>query len=517
MTTDETYTVISNQTDPMGSKGLDHNLNEFSVGEIAKAIKQTLEGAFGRVRVRGEVSRPNYHGSGHLYFTLKDEDAVIDGVCWKNSVAKLALKIEEGMDVICSGRISSYSRSSRYQIVIDSVELAGEGALLKLLEDRRKKLTLEGIFDPERKKSLPFLPNVIGVITSPTGAVIRDIMHRLTYRFPRRVILWPVIVQGEGASDQIAAAIKGFNAWKIEGDMPRPDLLIVARGGGSLEDLWAFNEESVVRAAAESQIPLISAIGHETDTTLIDFASDVRAPTPTAAAEMSVPVRAELESRILQVQLRLISGFERNFEGLKFKLEALARGLPKPEYFLEEASQRLDRETDHFQVSLINHFSNCVQLINSLNSRLRRPKDIMMAAKERLENIQERLNLATKMRLGQSIHRLDGSDLNNRLSNSIANIIKENVERLSSQSQLLESLSYRSVLGRGFTLIRDNIGKPIIRARNTIPGASIQIEFSDGKKNAVLEGKRQLTSERSTKGSSKKSDPTPEDSQGSLL
>ena len=287
---------------------LEHNIAEFSVGEISRAVKRTLEGTFDRIRVRGEVSRPNYHGSGHLYFTLKDEEAVIDSVCWKGNVGRLGLTLEEGMEVICTGRISSYPRSSKYQIVIEAVELAGEGALLKLLEDRRKKLAAEGLFDPEAKQALPFLPDIIGVITSPTGAVIRDILHRLGDRFPRRVILWPCPVQGEGAADKIAAAIDGFNACTADGPIPRPDLIIVARGGGSLEDLWAFNEEIVVRAAAASAIPLISAVGHETDTTLIDFAADRRAPTPSAAAEMAVPVRAQLIGQMIYVVGHQIEG-----------------------------------------------------------------------------------------------------------------------------------------------------------------------------------------------------------------
>src|SRR5262249_6361509 len=277
---------------PMAAPALaTHNLPEFTVSEISAAVKRTLEGTFERVRVRGEVSKPNYHGSGHPYLSLKDENAVIDACAWRATVGRLKLRLEHGMEVIVTGRVTSYPGSSKYQIVIESVELAGEGALLKMLEDRKKKLASEGLFDAARKKPLPFLPEVIGVITSPTGAVIRDILHRIEERFPRRVILWPVVVQGENAAAQIASAIAGFNAIEEGSAVPRPDVLIVARGGGSLEDLMAFNEEVVVRAAAASRIPLISAVGHETDTTLIDFASDLRAPTPTAAAEMAVPVR----------------------------------------------------------------------------------------------------------------------------------------------------------------------------------------------------------------------------------
>src|SRR5471030_2211300 len=282
------------------------NVPEFSVSELSFALKRELEGAFPRVRVRGEISQPSFPRSGHAYFRLKDENAVLDGVCWKGTLPRLGIKIEEGMEVIATGKITTYAGSSRYQIIIERMELAGEGALLKLLEDRRKKLAAEGLFDLDKKRELPFLPEVIGVVTSPSGAVIRDILHRLADRFPRRVLVWPVAVQGEKAAAEVAAAFAGFNRLPEKGPVPRPDVLIVARGGGSLEDLWAFNEEIVVRAAAASVIPLISAVGHETDTTLIDFAADVRAPTPTAAAELAVPVRTELLAQTLDFERRLL-------------------------------------------------------------------------------------------------------------------------------------------------------------------------------------------------------------------
>ncbi|MHA1600379.1 MAG: exodeoxyribonuclease VII large subunit, partial [Alphaproteobacteria bacterium] len=275
----------------------------FSVSEVSQAIKRTLEGNFEWVRVRGEISGFKRAASGHLYMSLKDENAVLDAVCWRGNAGRLALVPEDGMEVIASGRITSYPGRSKYQIVIESLELAGEGALLKLLEARKRALAAEGLFDTARKRPLPYLPEVIGVVTSPTGAVIRDILHRLADRFPRHVLVWPVLVQGEGAAEQVAAAIRGFNDLPADlltgGPVRRPDLLIVARGGGSLEDLWAFNEEVVVRAAADSAIPLISAVGHETDNTLIDLAADRRAPTPSAAAEMAVPVRAELVAQVL--------------------------------------------------------------------------------------------------------------------------------------------------------------------------------------------------------------------------
>ncbi len=287
------------------------NLPEFTVSEISAALKRTVEDVYGHVRVRGEVSRPKMPGSGHLYLTLKDERAVLDAVCWRGTVSRLSIHPEEGMEVVATGRLTTYAGQSKYQIVIEQLELAGEGALLKLLEERRKRLAAEGLFDAARKRSLPFLPDVIGVVTSPTGAVIRDILHRLDDRFPRHVLLWPVPVQGEGAADKIAAAIAGFNGLAVGGPVPRPDLLIVARGGGSLEDLMAFNEEVVVRAAAASAIPLISAVGHETDTTLIDHAADRRAPTPTAAAEIAVPVRAELLADLLDRERRMVGAAAR--------------------------------------------------------------------------------------------------------------------------------------------------------------------------------------------------------------
>src|ERR1700722_2854107 len=270
------------------------NQPEYTVSELAAALKRSVEENFSLVRVRGEVSGFKRHGSGHLYFALKDADAVLDAVCWRMTAFKLTVKPEDGMEVVATGRLTTYPGRSKYQLIVDSIELAGRGALLKLLEDRRQRLAAEGLFATERKKKLPFLPGVIGVVPSPTGAVIRDILHRLADRFPRRVVVWPVAVQGDGAAAQGAAAIDGFNQLQPGGAVPRPDLIIVARGGGSLEDLMAFNEEIVVRAAAGSAIPLISAVGHETDTTLIDHASDRRAPTPTAAAEMAVPVRLDL-------------------------------------------------------------------------------------------------------------------------------------------------------------------------------------------------------------------------------
>src|SRR6478736_8784762 len=301
------------------------NLPEYTVSELSLALKRSVEENFSHVRVRGEISGFKRHGSGHCYLVLKDADAALDAVCWRQTAIRLPIKPEDGMEVVCTGRLTTYPGRSKYQLVIDSIALAGIGALLRILEERRQRLAAEGLFAAERKKKLPFLPEVIGIVTSPTGAVIRDILHRLADRFPRRVLLWPVAVQGEGAAAQVAAAIEGFNRLPEgvpgRGAVPRPQLIIVARGGGSLEDLMAFNEEIVVRAAAASAIPLISAVGHETDTTLIDHASDRRAPTPTAAAEIAVPVRSELIALLADFEHRARSCLSRMADRARERLE----------------------------------------------------------------------------------------------------------------------------------------------------------------------------------------------------
>ena len=443
---------------------IEGNVAEFSVSEISQAVKRTLEGTFDHVRVRGEIGRPNYHGSGHLYFTLKDENAAIDGVCWRGTVGRLGLRLEEGMEVVCVGRVSSYPRSSKYQLVVESVELAGEGALLKLLEDRRKKLAAEGLFEIERKQPLPFLPDVIGVITSPTGAVIRDILHRLADRFPRHVLLWPVRVQGEDAAGEVAAAIEGFNLIEPGGKVPRPDLLIVARGGGSLEDLWAFNEEIVVRAAAASAIPLISAVGHETDTTLIDHASDMRAPTPTAAAEMAVPVRDDLLAQVIDDQRRMISAMARALTERATRVEGLGRGLPEPRRLLEVADQRLDTATGRLQYSWRNLIETRAAAIARLGAGLRDPGQLIAMKQQGLNQTGVRLLPAARRAIDDSGKRLDGL------------------------GKLLESLSYKKVLERGYAVVRDAKGVPVTRVAAAVPGGDVAIEFADGEIGATLRG-----------------------------
>src|ERR1700759_3622315 len=319
------------------------NAPEYTVSELSSALRRTVEDAYGHVRVRGEISGfRGPHSSGHCYFALKDENAKIEAVIWKGALLRMRFKPQEGLEVIATGKLTTFPGKSTYQIVIEALEPAGVGALMALLEERKKKLAAEGLFAEARKQLLPWLPEVIGVVTSPTGAVIRDILHRLQDRFPRRVLVWPVKVQGEGSAEQIAAAIRGFNALPERGKIPRPDLLIVARGGGSLEDLWSFNEEIVVRAAAESRIPLISAVGHETDITLIDFAADKRAPTPTAAAEMAVPVKSDLIARIDTLARRVMVCWQRAQESRRNELRAAARALPAAGDLLAIPRQRLD-------------------------------------------------------------------------------------------------------------------------------------------------------------------------------
>ena len=321
------------------------NLPEQTVSELAMALKRTIEDSYGYVRVRGELGKVSYHGNGHVYFDLKDDRACIAGVIWRSTAPRIKLRLEAGLEVLITGRLTTYPGRSQYQIIVETLEPAGLGALMALLEERKQKLAAEGLFDEARKQLLPFLPTVIGVVTSPTGAVIRDILHRLADRFPRRVLLWPVKVQGEGSAAEVAAAIDGFNALPEHGTSslpPRPDLIIVARGGGSLEDLWSFNEEIVVRAAATSFVPLISAVGHETDVTLIDFAADRRAPTPTAAAEMAVPVRAELMVDVDSFARRALASWRRNQEARRSELRSAARALPGADEVLALPRQRLD-------------------------------------------------------------------------------------------------------------------------------------------------------------------------------
>ncbi len=436
------------------------NVPEFSVGELALSLKKTLEENYGRVRVRGELSRISIPGSGHMYSSLKDNDAVIDAVCWKGNLSKLSVKPEEGLEVICTGRVSSYPKSSKYQLIIESMELAGEGALLKMLEERRKKLAAEGLFDEERKKELPFLPDVIGVVTSPTGAVIRDILHRLEDRFPRHVIVWPVLVQGEGAAEQVARAIEGFETME-----PRPDVLIIARGGGSLEDLMAFNEEIVVRAVADCDIPVISAVGHETDTTLVDFAADRRAPTPSAAAEMAVPVREDLLYQVIDDHGRLVSSMSRLLSEYRHRLEAQVKGLGNPARLLEIKTQSLDRLGDQITAVFRQYLSEKKSRAIELSARLRHPKDRIDEAKRSLMGWSERIAV-----LGQKM-------------------LEKKQTELKNVSAMLEVLSFESVLERGFVVVRGADDHLITEAAQAQAGQQVQLQFKQDKRIDAMVGK----------------------------
>jgi exodeoxyribonuclease VII large subunit len=442
------------------------NLPEFSVSEIAGLLKRTVEDAFPFVRVRGEISGLKFASSGHIYFDLKDDKAVLNAIIWKQTARTLRLKPEAGLEVVCTGRITTYPGSSRYQIVVEQIELAGLGALMAMLEERKKKLAAEGLFAAERKKPLPFLPEVIGVITSPTGAVIRDIMHRLNERFPRRVLLWPVAVQGEKAAAEIAAAIAGFNALTPGGKIPRPDLLIVARGGGSIEDLMAFTEEIVVRAAAASAIPLISAVGHETNTTLIDFASDRRAPTPTAAAEIAVPVRTELLAQTLDFERRQLRCFTRGMSDRRKLLQSLARALPRADQLFAQPRQRFDVASERLGHALRRNLQEHRRAFTEATTLLR-PKplrDRMRAETERTKLLNHRLERCHRARL-ETAHK-----------------------KLESLSRVLESISYRAVLERGYALVRAADGTIRRRAASIASGERLSLVFADGAQQAIADG-----------------------------
>jgi len=460
------------------------NIPEFTVSELSFALKREIETSFPRVRVRGEISQPSFPRSGHCYFRLKDENAVLDAVCWKTTMPRLGIKIEEGMEVIVTGRLTTYAGSSRYQIIIDRLELAGEGALLKLLEDRRKKLQAEGLFDSDRKRPLPFLPVVIGVVTSPSGAVIRDILHRLADRFPRHVLVWPVAVQGEKAAGEVAAAIAGFNRLSEDGVVPRPQVLIVARGGGSLEDLWAFNEEIVVRAVAASTIPLISAVGHETDTTLIDFAADRRAPTPTAAAEMAVPVRADLLTQTLDFGKRTIACMIRVLREAALAVTGLGRGLGDPLRLIEERQQRIDVSGERLALATRQLVERRGHQLAA--ARLVSPQRVMDAKQQLLDSevralksAGERFKADTLQKAERMLERLE--QYGERLKRHGGDLLQQGWRQVDQLGKLLESYSFHSVLSRGFALVRDQDDHPVLAAAKTQAGDSLSIEFADGR------------------------------------
>ena len=430
-------------SDLIDSPGQGENAPEFSVSELSSVLKRMIEGEFSNVRIRGEVGRVSRPASGHLYFDLKDDKSVIASVTWRGQASKLATQPEEGLEVVATGKITTFAGQSRYQMIVSEMSVAGIGALMAQLEKRKKKLEAEGLFDKNIKKEIPYLPEIIGVVTSPSGAVIRDILHRLSDRFPRKVLLWPVSVQGESCAPDVTAAINGFNKLTPGGAMPRPELIIVARGGGSIEDLWGFNEESVVRAAFESEIPLISAVGHETDTTLIDLASDLRAPTPTAAAEYAVPVRADLMGWLSSMEERRVRSLTSNLEIKRQRLKDLSRGLPTPADLVAMAAQRLDAVSDRLPRAL------------SAVSNNKRTLLLQRSAGLRGRLLQNKLIDRTK-------------EMNRFVKSIEANIrliIQRNQSSLDGLERIRQTLGYEATLRRGYTVVRNKDGKLITRLK----------------------------------------------------
>jgi exodeoxyribonuclease VII large subunit len=494
------------------------NTPEWSVSDLSGALKRTLEDAFGFVRVRGEIS--GYRGpvgSGHVYFSLKDANAKIDAVIWKGVFGRLKTRPQEGLEVIATGKITTFAGKSSYQIIIDSLEPAGIGALMALLEERRRKLAAEGLFAQERKQLIPYLPRVIGVVTSPTGAVIRDILHRLEDRFPRHVLVWPVRVQGETSAAEVAAAIAGFNALPEGGRIPRPDVIIVARGGGSLEDLMGFNEEIVVRAAAASLIPLVSAVGHETDVTLIDHAADLRAPTPTGAAEKVVPVRAELMSLVADLARRQAGAMRRLSDRRRSDLRALARALPGPEAVLSGPRQRLDLAAARLAPALARNARVHEQKLGLAAQRLARqsPMARLAALRAKLDGYGRVLAQARNTALSAESRRIADARrrlqeleqrgaralargvilrgerlpaLEARLHRALSQAVARRRDRWRSSVSLLASLGPEAVLARGYALVRDEAGAVIRDPGQLRAGQALGVQVAGGRFGVVVAG-----------------------------
>ena len=439
-----------------------HNAPFITVGELSASVKRTLESAFEYVRVKGEISRPSFPGSGHVYFSLKDESHNLGAVVWKGVAAGLDVRPEEGLEVIATGKLTSFSGQSKYQLVVRQLEIAGEGALLKQLEERKRRLEAEGLFAQERKQPLPSFPRTIGIVTSPTGAVIQDILHRLGDRFGVHVLVWPVLVQGVGSAEQVTAAINGFNQMTGDGPLPRPDLLIVARGGGSLEDLMSFNEEAVVRAAAASTIPLISSIGHETDTTLLDYVADRRAPTPTAAAEMATPVKAEISARIAELDSRRKTAMARRLQSAEQLLAGSIRGLVHPVERLNAQSQALDVATSNLVRFTERRLYDKRQKLDVLAARLSPPHAQLAKMTRRFDTASEKLTPLMRAVSERASMRLD------------------------STIRLLEANSFTKVLERGFALVRDESGRAVKQASALADGARVSITFADETRQAVI-------------------------------
>jgi exodeoxyribonuclease VII large subunit len=467
------------------------NAQPLTISEVSALLKRTVEDRFGFVRLRGELSGVKRAASGHFYCALKDEGAVIDGVMWKGNAARMNFRAEDGLEVIATGKLTTYPGRSKYQIVIDSLELAGEGALLALLERTRARLAAEGLFDAGRKRALPFLPRTIGVVTSPTGAVIRDILHRLADRFPSHVIVWPVLVQGQGAAEQVASAVRGFSALEPGGPVPRPDVVIVARGGGSIEDLWSFNEEIVVRAIADCSIPVISAVGHETDTTLADFAADRRAPTPTAAAEMAVPVRIDLAATLADLGNRKRRAVYRPVELGRERLAARVRLLPRPENLLQTQAQRLDDLAERLRRALADRSAQGRERLAGVAARLS-PGVLartIAEAQRRLDRAGPRPALAQRT-LRTAAERLDRVSLVPAL---IERPAREGAHRLAALNRVLSQLHPERPLERGYAIVRDASGKALTTRAEAAGEARLAVQFRDGTLAAIPEGAPAVT------------------------
>ncbi len=485
------------------------NQPEYTVSELSGAVKRVIEGEFGLVRVRGEVGRVSRPASGHLYFDLKDDRSVIAAISWKGQVARMQVRPEEGMEVVATGRMTTFPGQSKYQLIVDDVAPAGAGALMAMLEKRRAALAAEGLFDQARKRKLPFLPGVIGVVTSPSGAVIRDILHRLRDRFPRHVLIWPVAVQGQACAGEVAAAIKGFNAIAPGGPIPRPDVIIVARGGGSLEDLWGFNEEIVVRAAAGSEIPLISAVGHETDTTLIDYASDLRAPTPTAAAELAVPVRLELLAGLDATGARLVRGVVQGVGLRGQRLRDLGRALPRLDSLLTGPRQRLDGAGARIGAALGLAVTQKHRQFDRVAGPMRPELLLGLAARRRdgMRLWEQRLEAALARRLERARDRADNQagrlvpalvrmiaaadrrvlDGNRELAAKAVRLdaaagarLKRLTDRLDALDRTRTTLGYAETLKRGYAVVRGD-GHVVTSRAGAEKAASLEVEFADGR------------------------------------
>ncbi|WP_299967444.1 exodeoxyribonuclease VII large subunit [uncultured Roseobacter sp.] len=511
----------------------DEGLNspEFTVTELSGAIKRVVEGEFAHVRIRGEVGRVSRPRSGHVYLDLKDDRAVISGVVWKGVAARLQTQPEEGMEVVATGRVTTFAGQSKYQIVIEDIKPAGIGALMALLEKRKKALEAEGLFDPTRKRPVPYLPEVIGVVTSPSGAVIRDILHRLRDRFPRKVLIWPVAVQGAKCAPEVARAITGFNALSPGGALPRPDLLIVARGGGSVEDLWGFNEEIVARAAAASEIPLISAVGHETDTTLIDYVSDKRAPTPTAAAELAVPVRHELIAWLDGQDARMRQALSQGLSTRGQRLRDMARALPRAESLLESPRQRLDLQAGRLGPALMAGVQRRKLRLADISGSLR-PATLgrgLAAERRRLTALSDRLApalarsvalrrdamTAQSRRFRPATLSRDLSQKSDHLSRVLAQLSAAGARSISSwraridaAERLRRTLGYEATLERGFAVVRSE-GRVITDSKAAKKASALEIQFADGRVELGAQGAARPAAPRRAK--------TPPEDQGSLF